>query len=227
MKIVLITGIGRGIGRALAEKFLAEGYAVIGTTLSSAAPIGNANLKTFPLDLSSPESIKDCAEKIMGSGAKIDILINNAGVLFDGEETHLIADRLRKTLEVNLIGTADFTERIVPMMNKDGHIICISSQAGSITDMDHIEDSHFPYYYPAYKISKCALNMYVRTLAARLHHEGVGIIVSAVHPGWVRTDMGGKEAPTAPEEAALGIFKLAVSRPETGRFWYDGKKFPW
>jgi len=227
MKTALITGVGRGIGQALAQKFLKEGWAVIGTTFNSAAPIENVNLKTYPLDLGSPESIKKCADDIIASGVKIDILINNAGALFDDEETHLIADKLRKTLEVNTIGTADFTEQIIPCLNDNSHIVCLSSQAGSITDMDHIEDSHEPYHYPAYKISKAALNMYVRTLAARLHHEGAGIIVSAVHPGWVKTDMGGAEAPTTPEEAAENIYKLAISRPETGQFWFNGKKYPW
>jgi NAD(P)-dependent dehydrogenase (short-subunit alcohol dehydrogenase family) len=103
----------------------------------------------------------------------------------------------------------------------------MSSAAGSLIEMDDIESSHFPYHYPAYKISKCALNMYMRTLAARLKHEGTNIIVSSVHPGWVKTDMGGDEAPTTPEEAAENIYKLAVSRPETGQFWYNGKKYPW
>ena len=227
MKTVLITGIGRGIGKALAQKFLAEGYAVIGTTFNSTAPFEHANLKTYPLDLSSPESIKQCADSVKASGAKIDILINNAGALFDDEETHLVADKLRKTLEVNVVGTADLTEQVIPLMNRDGHIVSISSQAGSITDMDHIEDSHEPYHYPAYKISKCALDMYVRTLAVRMTHENTGILVSAVHPGWVKTDMGGDEAPTTPEEAAGHIFKLAVSHPETGQFWFNGEKYPW
>jgi NAD(P)-dependent dehydrogenase (short-subunit alcohol dehydrogenase family) len=232
MKTALITGIGRGIGKALAQKFLKEGFAVMGTSQTGAVDYSDANLKIFKLDLASPESIKECAEQIIKCGTKVDILINNAGALFDEEETHLVVKKLRETLEVDLIGTADFTEKIITVINNGkendgGHIVSISSQAGSIQEMDRIMDSHEPYHYPAYKISKAALNMYIRTLAVRMNHEKTGIIVSAVHPGWVKTDIGGDEAPTTPAEAAENIYKLAISRPETGQFWFNGKKYPW
>ncbi len=228
-KTTIITGVGRGIGKALAQKFLNEGYVVIGTSQSGAVDFNHDNLKIVQLDLTSADSIKKCVADISSilKDSKIDIHINNAGALEDEDETRLIVQKLRDTLEVNLIGTADLTEQMIPQINKDGHIVSLSSQAGSIGDMDNIEDSHEPYHYPAYKISKAALNMYTRTLAARLHHEGDGIIVSSVHPGWVKTDMGGDEAPMLPEEAAGWIYKLAISRPETGQFWYKGEKYPW
>jgi NAD(P)-dependent dehydrogenase (short-subunit alcohol dehydrogenase family) len=227
MKTALITGIGRGIGKALAEKFMAEGYFVIGTTYSTKARMDAPNLKTYDLDLADPDSIKKCADAVRASGMKIDVLVNNAGVMLDDTEETLIPDKLRPTFEVNVTGTADFTERLIPAMNKGSHIVFISSAAGSIGDMDDVMTAHHPYFYPAYKISKAALNMYARTLAVRLLHEKYDVTVSCVHPGWVRTDMGGEEAPTAPEEAAADIFKLADSRPETGQFWYKGKKYPW
>jgi len=227
MKTALITGVGRGIGRALAEKFLAAGYAVIGTTFNSPTPFEHSDFKTYPLDLSSPASIEACAKAVIASGTKVDILIDNAGVLLDEQKTSLDTGLLLQTLYVNLIGTADLTERLIPAMDKGSHIVFLSSQAGSLTDMDDIADSHEPYHYPAYKISKAALNMYARTLAVRLAHEDFNITVSCVHPGWVSTDMGGAEAPTTPAEAAADIYALAVSRPETGQFWYKGKKYPW
>ena len=227
MKTALITGCGRGIGKALAERFLHEGYAVIGTAQTGKVDYSNDNLKIYKLDLTSHRSIEECATEIRESGAKIDVHINNSGTLEDEEETAVKIDKLRQTLEVNLIGTIDLTEHVIPLIVRGGHIVSITSQAGSLTDMDNIEDSHEPYHYPAYKISKAALNMYTRTLAARLKHEGANIIVSSVHPGWVRTDMGGKKAPITPEEAAGDIFKLATSHPETGQFWYKGEKFVW
>lgn len=227
MQTALITGIGRGIGRALAERFLKEGWQVLGTSQSGAVDYSDPNLKVFKLDLASPDSIKKCGQEIIKTGAKIDILINNAGVLEDEDETRVVVEKLRKTLEVNLLGTIDWTERIIPAMNKDSHIVSLSSQAGSLQEMDHVMDSHEPYHYPAYKISKTALNMYTRTLAVRMNHEKTGIIISSVHPGWVKTDMGGDDAPVSPAEAAENIFKLAVSKPETGQFWYNGRKYPW
>jgi len=227
MKNVLITGVGRGIGKALAEKFLAENYEMLGTTEDGTIPYSNNNLTVYRLDLTSTELIGEVSKKIAESGKKIDILINNAGVLLDDEKTKVSVDDLRKTLEVNLIGTIDFTEHIIPLINKDGHIVNISSQAGSLNDVENFTHSHAPLRYPAYKISKAALNMYTRTLALRLQNEQTGIVVSSVHPGWVKTEMGGDEAPMTPEEAAEHIFKLAVSCPETGEFWFKGEKHPW
>ncbi len=227
MKTALITGVGRGIGKALADKFLSEGWKVIGTVQSTAASTPHKNLSVYQLDLANPLSIAKRAEQIGRMEPRIDVLINNAGIMPDKDEVRVVPSKLRETLEVNLIGTIDFTERIIPIMNKEGHVVNMSSQAGSLAEADIMEDTHEPYHYPAYKISKTALNMYTRTLAVRMDHEKTGIIVSSVHPGWVKTDMGGEEAPTTPEQAAVEIFKLAVSRPETGQFWYNGQKFPW
>ena len=241
LKTVLITGVSKGIGRALAEKFLIEGYRVIGTSTTGHVDYSHPDLAIHQLELTSPESIDKCcadiqrlteATKATHDDAKIsiDILINNAGALFDDDETRVVIEKLRKTLEVDLIGTIDFTEHIIPIINKDGHIVSLASSAGSLTDtdMEDAKTSHFPFHYPAYKISKCALNMYTRTLAMRMQHEDKrGIVVSSVHPGWVKTDMGGNDADVTPEEAASHIYKLAISRPETGQFWFEDKKFPW
>lgn len=230
MKTALITGIGKGIGRALAEKFLFEGFAVIGTTTTGSADLMHEKLTVLRLDLTEPDSIGRCSALISQyaqANGKIDILVNNAGGLFDDEETRVVVAKLRNTLEVNLIGTVDFTERVIPSLNEIGHIVNISSAAGSLTDSQNPTNSHFPNHYPAYKISKAALNMYTITLANRFRNEKTGVIVSSVHPGWVKTDMGGKDAPVLPKEAAEQIYKLAISKPETGQFWYDGEKFPW
>jgi len=227
MKTILITGISRGIGKALTEKFLAEGHFVIGTFFSGEVYIENKNLTVFSLDLSKSQSIANCAKNIENLGKRIDIVINNAGALFDEEETKIIVEKLRKTLEVNLLGTIDFTEHIIPLVQKDGHVVNISSTAGSL-ELAGIEkelSSHYPHHYPAYKISKTALNMYTRTLASRLHE--VGVTVSSVHPGWVKTEMGGKEAELTPQEAAEEIYKVAISKPETGQFWFKDKRVPW
>jgi len=225
MKTVLITGISKGIGLALAKKFLKEGFEVIGTIYTGKSPENNPNLSVFKLDLSSPESIAHCAKEIISTGKRVDMLINNAGALFDEDDTSVIVEKLRKTLEVNLIGTIDFTERIIPLINPGGHIVSVSSTAGSLELAGHASASHFPRHYPSYKISKAALNMYTRTLAIRLKPEK--ITVSSVHPGWVKTDMGGKDADMTTEEAANGIYNTAVSHPETGQFWFKGEKMPW
>jgi NAD(P)-dependent dehydrogenase (short-subunit alcohol dehydrogenase family) len=217
MKTVLITGISRGIGKALAKRFLANVDFVIGTSTRGSVDYENENLTVFPLDLSKPETIKECVKKINSLNKKIDILINNSGIWSgeDGPKVHI--EPLRKLLEVNLIGTIDFTQQILSSVKEDGHIVNISSRKGSM-ELTTSSD------YPGYNISKAAENMFTRVLAAQLKGK---IIVSSVHPGWVKTDMGGQDAEMEPEEAAEHIFKLANSKVETGQFWFKGKKLPW
>lgn len=223
MQTVLITGVSKGIGKALAQKFLAEGYFVIGTSLDGTLDYTHSNLVVYQLDLSAHESISQCVDVVGKVEKNIDILINNAGCLFDEDETTVVVEKLRKTLEVNLIGTVNLTEQILPLLHKkEGHVVFMSSTAGSLADTGHI--SHYPGHYPSYKISKAALNMYMRTLSVRLKDK---LTVSSVHPGWVQTDMGGPEADLTPEQAAESVFILATSRPETGQFWFNGEKLPW
>jgi NAD(P)-dependent dehydrogenase (short-subunit alcohol dehydrogenase family) len=222
MKTVLITGIGKGIGKAIAQKFLLEGCFVVGTSKDEAADYTHDNLVVLSLDLSSRESISAVTAKIEELGRKVDYMVNNAGVLLDEEETAVNVDKLRTTLEVNLIGPIDLTERVLPFLNQGAHIVNMSSAAGSLTLAGH--ESHHEGHYPAYKISKTAINMYTKTLALRLAGAAT---VSSIHPGWVRTDMGGDEAPVTPEEAAESVYALAVSSPASGEFWYNGKNMPW
>ncbi len=224
MQTVFITGIDKGIGHALMEKFLHEGFSVVGTYLALPPQGEREHLQVVPLDLAKTESIAACVQTLAAQNKKIAILINNAGVMLDESETHVVVEKLRHTLEVNLFGTIDLTEQLLPYIASGGHIVNISSTAGSLEDTDH-NVSHFPGHYPAYKISKAALNMYTRTLAMRLKSEN--ITVSSVHPGWVQTDMGGQEAAITPKEAAEGIFATAIARPETGQFWYNNTHVPW
>jgi len=218
MKTVIITGVSRGIGKALAERFLNNGDFVVGTSTKGTADFTHENFLVFQLDLSRSRSIKQCTKKITDLNKKIDILINNAGIWSGTEDDPVIhADQLKRTLEVNVIGTADFTEHLISLVNDGGYIINISSRAGSLANT---KDA----YYPDYQISKAALNMVTRILAIRLEGK---VIVSSVHPGWVKTDMGGTDADIEPQEAAEDIFKLANSKIETGQFWFKGEKYPW
>ncbi len=218
MKTVLITGISRGIGKALAKKFLDNGDFVVGTSTTGIVNLKHENLRVLQLDLSKPLSIRQCAEKIIGLNKKIDIFINNAGIGAGVEDEVVIRpERLRRVLEVNVIGTADFIEQLISAVNQDGHIINISSRAGSL---NHVHEAN----YPDYKISKTALNMVTKIFAIRLKGKAT---VSSVHPGWVKTDMGGVNADMEPSEAAEHIFKLANASVETGQFWFKDEKFPW
>jgi NAD(P)-dependent dehydrogenase (short-subunit alcohol dehydrogenase family) len=218
MKTVLITGTSRGIGKALAQKFLSEGYFVIGTSTKGASSMLNENLLTFQLDLADSKSIENCVSKISDLKKPIDVVINNAGAwLPEDKNPKNNIPILRKVLEVDLIGQIDFTERVIELLNQDAHIINISSRQGSLS-------------YPpgtgtlSYKISKAGLNMFTRVLSHRLQGKA---IISSVHPGAVKTDMASPDANMSPEEAARYIYDLAVSKPETGQFWFKGEHFPW
>ncbi len=219
MKTILITGMSRGIGGATAQKFLREGYFVIGTSTNGKIDFQHKNLKIFQLNLAQEKSIDECIKKIKDTNKKIDILINNAGIVVEEEvnESDINIKYLRETLEVNLIGTIKFTEEVIPFMNIKGQIINISSVAGSLQGKYNLN-------YPSYRISKAALNMVTKILSERLKGK---VIVSSIHPGWVKTDMGGEEADMEPGEVAEDIFKLANSNRETGQFWFKEEKFPW
>jgi len=220
MKTVLITGASRGIGKALAEKFLAEGFFVVGTSTKGISDISNDNLITFELDLSNSESIKQCAEKILELKRPIDILINNAAVILmgaNGDKRKVDTDTLRKTLEIDLIGTVDFTLHVLPAITEGGHIVNISSRQGSLNYVFEIKN-------PSYQISKAGLNMFTRLLSFQLDSK---IIVSSVHPGAVLSGLAAADANMSPEEAAGYIYQTAISNPKTGQFWFKGEPFPW
>lgn len=216
MSIVLITGISRGIGKAVAEKFLSEGWKVIGSSTSGEVNITDAKLQAFALDLSSQQSITEFVGQVDKVGKKIDVLINNAAISID-DNRELNAEMLRKTLEVNVVGWADLTMKLLPLIKGGGSIVNVSSRAGSLSQFGNA-------YAPAYQISKTAENGLTKVLASELRGR---ITVSALCPGWVRTDMGGRGAPRRAEEPAKEIFDLATSDVESGNFWAEGRVIPW
>ncbi len=220
MKTVIITGASRGIGMATAKKFLKEGWFVIGTSTMGKINIADKNFVPVRADYLKSETIKEAIKQIKKLNKKIDVLVNGAAIALDDIDADLDANDLRTTLEVNVVGTADFTIQILPLLNNPSHIINISSMASSL--IDPIEAS---FYVPAYKISKTAINMFTRTMGRQLKPQG--IIVSALDPGWVKTDMGGDEAPRDPKDAAEDIYNLAISKVETGKFWLEGKERNW
>lgn len=226
MKTVVITGASKGIGLATAKKFLNEGWRVIGTYLNTPIPIQDENLITIQYDQSNSESIAETSEKIKEIAPKLDALINNAGILIDAEDETADPVKVRKTLEVNVVGVIDLTERLLFLLGKDSYIVNLNSGHGVISKpvLDDTTAS-------GYRISKAALNMYTRHLAFRL--ESRGIIVSSLAPGWVNTDMGNAIATETekpdrePEEAADDIFQLVTTIKETGQFWKLGRKIEW
>lgn len=226
MKTVLITGASRGIGLATAKKFIDQGWKVIGTYNKNPIMIDSDKLIKLELDMLSPESIANAADKIGELSLNIDVLVNNAGVALDVSDKYANMEKIRKTFEINLFGLIDLTEKLLDLISEGGHIINIDSQYGSFAMPIDDETSI------GYRMSKAALNMYTRHLAFRLQKQK--IIVSSFHPGWVKTDMGYSRATDdgllpnrEPEEVAEDIYDIFKNVSESGFFWYQGKKQEW
>lgn len=215
MPSVLITGANRGIGFGLVKAYLGDGWQVIATCRNPGAADGlraldQENLEIFPLDVTDHPGIDALAEKLKGRA--IDVLINNAGIL--GSPTFenggagqtlgdMDYDGFRHTLEVNTIAPLKVTEALLPNLElgEQKKLITITSNMGSIETM---EDG-----FVAYRTSKSAVNAIMRTLSFGLKEKG--IMVAVLHPGWVRTDMGGPDAPVSIAESAAGL-KLQIEK---------------
>lgn len=209
-KTVLITGAAAGIGNALAQKLLAENYTVIGTSRSGKIEnINSPNLIVIPVELTIPDSVAKAGQLIRSYGKPIDILINNAGIGPDLDTTLPDLDLMKATFETNVFGLVHFTETVLDCLGKDATIVNISSNMGKMSAISKPGSS-------AYRMSKAAVNMYTKTLSARL--EGKAVVYS-IHPGWVQTKLATAGAPLTVAFSADMIFKLLERKLPTGTFW--------
>jgi NAD(P)-dependent dehydrogenase (short-subunit alcohol dehydrogenase family) len=219
MKHGIVTGSSRGIGLATVELLTKNSnIEVFGSSTSGQNPLDESNFKSLKLDLSNSNSISEFIENL--GDVKLDFLINNAGILLEKwDESNIDMRQLKNTFDINLFGTIEFTEKLLPLLNKEAHIINITSDWGSFSE------PNFDAFQPHYKMSKAALNMYTKLLAKRL--EEMHIKVSSLDPGWTQTDMGGKEASRKPEEVAKDILNLLSNNVKSGQFWHQGKTRDW
>lgn len=212
-KTVLITGASKGIGFALANKFLENGFKVIGTSTSGKIDgIENDNFEIVKLDLSEYKNIELFSKDMVMKGVKIDILINNAGIGPDLDFMYPEEITFKKTFDVNVTGTTFLTESLIESITRNGKIINVSSRMGSI-ELCQGADS------VAYRMSKTALNMYSKIISNRLSGR---IKVATLHPGWVRTTIAKNnitQGRLSPEESANGIYDFVISDFRTGIFW--------
>jgi NAD(P)-dependent dehydrogenase (short-subunit alcohol dehydrogenase family) len=228
---VLITGAGRGIGLALAKNLLELGFTVFGgfykvdgnlNALAASFP----GLKLIPLDVTGDQPVSEAVSFISRETGGLDILINNAAIHLDSSMNQLenvVLDDIPKTFAVNVIGPLRVTKHFLPLLERGRKklIVNISSEAGSIADCKRIGEYD-------YTMSKAALNMQSKILQNYLKPKGFKVL--AIHPGWVRTDMGGPNADIAPQESAAGILKLILKDwgPEDGIYFdYRGIPLPW
>ena len=230
-QIAVVTGANRGIGLEVTRQLARLGYIVLLGSRDldkgsrAAAPMQDEGLKVTVVhldvtDLASVDALGDLVEHRYG---KLDVLVNNAGILYDSWQRATNADlgTVREAFETNTLGPWRMAQAFIPLLQKSGHgrIVNVSSEAGSLAGMGAGT--------PAYSVSKVALNALTRMLAAEL--KSAGILVNSVCPGWVATAMGGAGAPRSVAEGAAGIVWAATlpDKGPTGGFFRDGKPLPW
>lgn len=222
---ILITGTSRGIGLELLKLSLAQGHTVFAvgrnlesnSDLKSLKGIHSEKLQLISTDLGNPEAPAQILDHVQKKTSSLDLLINNAGIMRKGETE---ADFL-ESFKINSVVPFLVTKALVPLLKQSKHpkAVHVTSLMGSIAD-----NSSGSYY--AYRSSKTALNMINKSLA--IDNPWLSTIV--IHPGWVKTDMGGPQAPTEAKESAEGIWKVTQElKPSdtAGYFDFRGKKLPW
>jgi NAD(P)-dependent dehydrogenase (short-subunit alcohol dehydrogenase family) len=223
MPTIFITGAGRGIGLELARVYAASGYHVIASVRNIAEAKSVLSFaELIELEVTDPASVA-ALHKFM-ENKTIDVLINNAGIIGPDAQstTEMDFDGFMKTLEVNTVAPLRIVQAVLPALRraKEPKLATISSKMGSL--------SYAPSDHVAYRASKAAANKVIQCLATDF--KPLGIAVASLHPGWVKTDMGGEDADIDVKTSAAGIKSVIdrLSLATTGRFWnYDGSKLDW
>ena len=230
MKTALVTGANKGIGHEVARQLVAKGFQVFvgarnakaGRKAAEEIAKKSGKATFLEIDVADNDSVVKAASEFSNMSDHLDVLVNNAGIIVDGDNAILeISDDLfRKTLETNTLGPLRVTRAFSPLLRKSKapRVINVSSGGGQLT-------GGADGWAPAYCISKTALNGVTVQLEAALPK----FAVNSVCPGWVRTEMGGENASRSVEEGAETIVWLASEAPQdlTGKFLRDRNEIPW
>ena len=224
--LALVTGANRGIGLEVCRQLAQAGMRVLlgardqakGGAAAGMLAHEGYDVRPVVLDVTDTTSITS----LPGQLGVVDVLVNNAGIDYDTDQTALSADlaRVRRTFETNLFGAWSMAQAVAPGMRQRGwgRIVNVSSGAGSLADMGRGP--------PGYSASKVALNALTRLLASEL--AGTGVLVNSVCPGWVATDMGGRGGRPVRDGAASVVWAaLLPDDGPTGGFFRDGKPVAW
>jgi NAD(P)-dependent dehydrogenase (short-subunit alcohol dehydrogenase family) len=231
----LVTGANRGLGLEFVRQLLARGDRVVATcrqpgkatALNALVGEHPGRLHVLPLDVADPRSIAELARELLlldsdDAGDRIDLLVNGAGVLHSGERFGKVsAVNLDDSFRTNAMGPFLLTQALAPRLADGARVANITSQLGSIAGTTRFGT-------PSYDISKAAQNMATVLLAAALRDRG--IVVAALHPGWVQTDMGGAGATVTPRDSVAGLLRVigGLKASDSGRFLdWRGESLPW
>jgi NAD(P)-dependent dehydrogenase (short-subunit alcohol dehydrogenase family) len=237
-KVVLISGGNKGLGKEIGRQLGLLGYMVVLTARdkqAGAAAVAElvslgCDAHTVQLDVTSPNDIDKCVNYLKTTFGKLDVLVNNAGIAleWDGQPTN--SEKVRRTLEINLIAPYAITEALVPLLSlsDDARVINHSSQLGSIDAAEKMWQYISGFMTVGYATSKACLNMLTQIQSKTL--EVKGIAVAAAHPGWVKTDLGTDAAPMEVEEGASTVVSLVtIARDQFphGQLVHKGTRIPW
>jgi len=239
--IALVTGANKGLGLETGRKLAQRGMTVLlgVRDLEKGARAVNElqglNVTPVELDVTRAGHIAGAKEYIESRFGRLDVLVNNAGMihpeepLFANSSETVSQDALKETFDVNFFGQVALTQALLPLIKKSaaGRIVNVSSILGSLT-LHSDESSDTMQVKPlAYDASKTALNQFTVHLAAAL--SGTAVKVNSAHPGWVKTDLGGRQAPMDVEDGAKTAVKLATIGAEgpTGGFYHFDEEIPW
>lgn len=227
----LITGANRGLGLEFVRQLLARGDSVVACCrepdkapeLQALGQPAGDRFRVVALDVTDAEAIEELPGEL--EGTKLDVLINNAGVAAAEEAFgEFDLETMERVLRINSIAPMLVTQAIAPSMegSTSPKVVCITSGLGSIAQAQDLT------YGLSYGMSKAALNMGVKKLSTEMQSRG--IIIVAIHPGWVQTDMGGSSAPLKPPQSIAGMLKVidGLTDKDNARFLdYSGQELPW
>jgi len=237
-KVALITGANKGIGKEIARQLGLLGYTVVLTARDQNAGAkaveelvaAGCDAHNVSLEVTNASDIANLAKYLEKTFGKLDVLVNNAGIAieWDGQPTN--AEKVRRTLEINLIAPYAITEALVPLLSlsDDARVINHSSQLGSIDAAEKMWQYISGFMTVGYATSKAGLNMLTQIQSKTL--EVKGIAVAAAHPGWVKTDLGTDAAPMEVEEGASTVVSLVtIVRDQFphGLLVHKGERIPW
>jgi NAD(P)-dependent dehydrogenase (short-subunit alcohol dehydrogenase family) len=224
-RLALVTGANRGIGREVVRQLIEQGFRTILTARDQEqgrAAADELGAEFVQLDVADDASVDRCFRTLEERHGRLDVLVNNAAIDYDTWQRGVDADLavVQQAFETNLFGAWRCCLRGIPLMERNGwgRIVNVSSEGGSLASMGGGT--------PAYSTSKAALNALTRVLAAEL--GGSGVLVNAVCPGWIATDMGGAGGRPVEVGAARVLWAVLLDDDgPTGGFFRDGRQLPW